>query len=481
MAPNASETIAAFAAAFDDSRIDPEHVRICGRALADTFAVAIAGTEEACAVKIRRYVEGLSPPSTRHRNGIGARGAGALATGALATVWGTSSTATVEGAALANGVAAHALDFDDASSPMSGHPSSALFPALIALGESRDTSGMRLVAAYLVGFEISCRLGRGLHPVHYLKGWHMTSSVGTIAAAVACSYLLGLDRSRISHAIGLAVAQTGGSRENFGTDAKPFQVGQCNAAALRAALLAEQGFSAASTALDGPSGYTKLYSNGEDLADVLDGIGEQPLEIERSGIEVKKYPACYALHRPLDGVFHLMRSLKFDVDEVKEVDVVTSNGALALLLPAPPRSGMEAKFSMSYAVAAALFDGRVGLSTFTDESARRPELRKLMNRITARESEGKILPRFATANIRVKSGEVFSKTIDELHGSPSSPLSDSEFLEKIEDCLSWARSPIRGESVMSAAANIGKLDVAALVAALMAPERSAGGTDGSLV
>ena len=128
---------------------------------------------------------------------------------------------------------------------------------------------------------------------------------------------------------------------------------------------------------------------------------------------------------------------------------------------------------MSYAIAAALFDGRIGLSTFTDASVRRPELRKLMHRITARESEGSMLPRFATVNIRMKSGEVFSQTIDELHGSPSSPLSDSEFLEKIEDCLSWAGSPIHGESVMSAAASIGKLDVAAMVAALMVPRCSA--------
>jgi 2-methylcitrate dehydratase PrpD len=468
MRESASETIAAFACGFDASRVDPRHVRICGKALADTFAVAIAGGREDCSVKVRRYVEGLSQASGRHSARIEGH----------ATVWGAFSVATVEGAALANGVAAHALDFDDASSPMSGHPSSALFPALLALGESRNIGGARLVAAYLIGFEICCRLGRALDPVHYARGWHMTSSVGTVAAAVACGYLIGMDSTRICHAIGLAVAQTGGSRENFGTDAKPFQIGQCNAAALRAALLAEQGITAAPTALDGPTGYTKLYSNGEGLAGALDGIGEQPLEIERSGIEVKKYPACYAVHRPLDGLFRLMRSSKFSADDVNSVDVVTSSGALALLLPAPPQSGMEAKFSMSYAIATALVDGKIGLSSFTDEAVNRPNVRKLMKRVTARESDGGMLPRFAKITLRLKTGEVVSQRVDALHGSPSSPLSESEFLEKIEDCLSWGGSPIRGNAVMNATANIAKLDVGSLVVALMAPARSARSANG---
>jgi 2-methylcitrate dehydratase PrpD len=361
---------------------------------------------------------------------------------------------------------------------MSGHPSSALLPALIALGESRGISGARLVAAYLVGFEICCRLGRGLDPVHYSNGWHMTSSVGTVAAAVACSYLIGLDPIRISHAIGLAVAQTGGSRENFGTDAKSFQVGQCNAAAVRATLLAEQGFTSAPTALDGPAGYTKLYSNGEGLAAALDGIGQQPLEIERSGIEVKKYPACYAVHRPLDGLFRLMQTSRLTAEDVMSVDVVTSSGALALLLPAAPRSGTEAKFSMSYAIAAALVDGRIGLSSFTDDAVNRPKIRKLMKRVAARESQGAMLPRFATIALHLTNGEAVSARVDALHGSPSSPLSEAEFLEKVEDCLSWAGSPIRGRAVISAVSMIAKLDVGSLVTALTATTQSARSSNG---
>jgi 2-methylcitrate dehydratase PrpD len=467
----ASEVIATFAAAFDSSIVRPEHVRICGRALADTFAVAVAGTKEESVAKVQRYVHDLSTGTS-----------GGLRQETNASIWGACGTmASMEGAALANGVAAHALDFDDVSSPMSGHPSSALFPALIALGEARRVTGKRLIEAYLIGFEICCRLGRALDPVHYAKGWHMTSSVGTIAAAVACSYLIELDSVRIANAIGLAVAQTGGSRENFGTDAKAFQVGQCNAAALRATLLAEAGFTSSLTALDGKAGYTRLYSNAEDLSSVLEGLGEGPLEIERSGIEVKKYPACYAVHRPLDGLFHLMRTQGVRFGDVEDVSIETSSGALALLNPGAPQSGVEGKFSMSYAIAAALVDRRIGLSTFSDKAVRRPQVRELMRRIAASERSGNMIPRFATIAVRLKSGDIVAQHVDTLHGSPASPLSDTEFLEKVEDCLSWADSPISAEAVLMAATEIEDSEVTTLVAKLMAPTHFRRACNGSVV
>ena len=169
----------------------------------------------------------------------------------------------------------------------------------------------------------------------------------------------------------------GGTRENFGTDAKSFQAGHCNAAALRAVLLAEQGFTAAATALDGKAGYTALYSNGEDISAVLRGLGDDPLEIESSGIEVKKYPACYGIHRPLDGLFELRRTHPLTMDDIDGIDVETNYGALAPLVPHMPRSGTEGKFSMQYTLAAAIADGDVRSASFTDEAVARPALRGL--------------------------------------------------------------------------------------------------------
>lgn len=440
----ASETIAEFAAGFDRARMSDAIVRQCGRALADTIAVGIAGLREPSVGQALRYVEGSTSRLDGGNNQPG-----------FARLWGTGRTAPMETAALFNGISAHVLDFDDASSPMSGHPSVALLPALVALAEARDIDGPRLDSAYVVGFEICCKLGRALDVTHYTRGWHMTSSVGTIAAAAACAHLLGMDAAHIVNAIGLAVAQAGGTRENFGTDAKSFQAGQCNAAALRAVLLAEQDFTAAPTALDGKAGYTALYSKGEDISAVLKGLGSDPLDIESSGIEVKKYPACYGIHRPLDGLFDLRQTRPLTMDDIERIEVETSYGALAPLVLHMPRSGIEGKFSMQYTLAAAIADGEVRLASFTDEAVARPALRSLMARISAREVSDRMMPRWASISVQFKNGEVQRRRIDELHGSPHSPLSDAELLTKISDCVSWSGLSIDPTSLFQAAMQLG--------------------------
>jgi 2-methylcitrate dehydratase PrpD len=264
-----------------------------------------------------------------------------------------------------------------------------------------------------------------------------------------------MDAARIVHAIGLAVAQTGGTRENFGTDAKSFQAGQCNAAALRAVLLAEQGFTAARTALDGKAGYTALYSGGEDISAALKRMRGGPLEIESSGIEVKKYPACYGIHRPLDGLFELRQTHPLTMDDIERIEVETSYGALAPLVLHMPRSGTEGKFSMQYTLAAAVADGEVRLASFTDEAVARPALRGLMARISAREVSDQMVPRWASITVQLKNGEVLRRRIDELHGSPHSPLSDEELLTKISDCVSWGGRSIDPMSLFQAAMQVG--------------------------
>lgn len=442
---SASELIASFACTFDPAWLDDNHVQTCGRALADTFAVCIAASNEPAARRMRDYIAGLAP-GLRHDTAAPQAG--------FARLWGRHEATTVEGAALSNGTAAHVLDFDDASSPMSGHPSVALLPALIALGEARDLSALRMASGYVVGLEIACKLGRALDVTHYDRGWHMTSSVGTIAAAAACAHLLGLDATATVSAIGLAVAQTAGTRANFGSDAKSFQAGQCGAAALRAVLLAERGFSASSGAIDGRAGYTSLYSNAEDISAQLHRLGEQPLEIERSGVEIKKYPACYAVHRALDGLFDLKKEFDLGLDNVESVEIETSYGALSPLIRSAPTNGTEAKFSMGYAVAAALEDGSIGLSSFTDAAVRRPRLQSFLKLVSAREVAGDMTPRWASVAVRTKDGRLLSRRVESLRGAPPNPLSDHELIEKIADCLAWADSRIGAAFLYQAATNL---------------------------
>ena len=455
----ASQVIAAFAANFDSSKLGEDRVALCGRALADTMAVAIAARNEPAVRRACDYVETLMPPlAGGHGRNHG-----------MASLWGRGQQSTVEGAALFNGIAAHALDFDDASSPMSGHPSVALLPCLIALAEARDIEGSRVASAYVVGFEICCKLGRALDLTHYSRGWHMTATMGTIGATVACGHLLKLDAERITHSIGLALAQTSGTRENFGTDAKSFQAGQANAAAIRAALLAERGFTASPHALDGRAGFTHLYSGGEDIAPALAALGNEPLEIDGSGIEVKKYPACYGIHRPLDGLFDLMAECSFGLEDVERVDIETSYGALAPLLRRPPRDGTEGKFSMEYTIAAAIADRGIRLSSYADEAVTRHNIAPYLGRIAAREVTAIMTPRWASIAIVFKNGQIRKRRIDALRGSPHLPLSDEELLAKVSDCMSWGRSAIRPDDLLEATQRLGTTSIRALIAMIERP------------
>jgi len=419
MTLTASERIARFATAFGPDRLTASLRAACGRSLVDLHAAAIAGWDQPAAERVRIYCAGLSG---------GADG--------VARLW-RGGRGSLEGAALANGVAAHVLDYDDVSSPMRGHPGVAIWPALLALGDARKVSGGQLASAFVVGFEVIVKLSRAMAVKHYARGWHSTSSIGAIGAAVACAHLLRLDAARTISAIGLAVAQTAGARQNFGTDAKSFQAGQANAAALRAALLAETGFSASPAALDGGVGYVNLYGTGEDLSGQLGELGDAPLEIERSGVEVKKYPLCYATHRMLDGLLDLRAAHRLTLADVAGVDIRVSRDGLAPLIHHRPRSGLEAKFSMEYAAAAALLDGNVKLSSFLDSAVMRPEIQTFLPKVTASEEGETLMPRWAEVAVRCNDGTTLTVRVESLRGSTEKPLSSDEFLRKIQDCYDF--------------------------------------------
>jgi 2-methylcitrate dehydratase PrpD len=343
----------------------------------------------------------------------------------------------LESAALCNGIAAHVLDYDDVTPVLRGHASVALWPALSALAEAMDADSARLASAYVVGFEVLCGLARGMAVGQYARGWHTTASIGVLGCTAGCAHLLGLDPRQTVNALGLAVAQAGGVRQNVGTQAKSFQAGQCNAAALRAVLLAREGFEASADALDGEFGYLDLYGAG--MAAALPGeLGHVPLELERSGLDVKKYPMCYATHRALDGLLALKHGHAIDAAQVRAVQVRASAGALVPLVHPRPSTGLEGKFSMQYAVAAALLDGAVRLASFTDAAVCRPEAAELMARTSVAEVDGDMFPKWSEVEIELRDGRTLVQRVEQLGGSQQAPLTDADLREKAADCLQWA-------------------------------------------
>jgi 2-methylcitrate dehydratase PrpD len=219
--------------------------------------------------------------------------------------------------------------------------------------------------------------------------------------------------------------------------------------------LAEQRFSASATALDGASGYTTLYSAADDLTKEVSSLGREPLEIDESGIEVKKYPACYVTHRPLDAVLDFKREHGLSLEDVEHVSVETSASGLAPLIAHSPTTGVEGKFSLPYVIAAALSDGEVRLSSFTDDAVRRPRLQSFFSKVDAREANGAMTPRWASVRLTLATGRTLDRRVDVLRGSPRAPLSDAQLTEKLADCLSWGGSPLSASTLLDECVAIG--------------------------
>lgn len=330
-------------------------------AILDTVGVALAGSRDPAGQLICQYVRSLG----------GNPEAGVLGAG-FAT--------TAVDAALANGTCAHALDFDDISWTMHGHPSVPVVPAMLALAERQGASGRDALAAYLVGFEVEVKVAAATGLKHYERGWHGTATAGVFGSAAVASRLLGLNLEQARHALGIAASHAGGLRQNFGTMAKPLHAGLAAQAGVRAGLLAQAGFTADRSILEGCYGFLNVIGEDDRDASVLERLG-RPWEILDPGVYLKPYAACGSTHRSLDALFMLRQRESFTADDVQEIRCGVVFRAPMMLIHDNPQTALEGKFSMQYCMAAGLLDGQVGIAQFRDEMVQRPEARRLFSRI----------------------------------------------------------------------------------------------------
>ena len=387
-------------------------------AFLDTVGVTLAGSSE---------------PASRAVQGVIEQDAGGPC-----TVLGTTLRATPAGAALANGTAAHALDYDDMCFVSLAHPSAPLVAALIAAGEMNGAPGGRLVDAYVVGFEIEARLGRVMNPRHYQRGWHCTSTLGAIGSAGAVARLLQLDESAIAHAIAIAASEASGLKENFGTMVKPLHAGLAARDGVLAALLARSGLTASDRALDGPQGFLRaMDSERDDLDRECSDLGSR-WEIADTGITVKLYPSCAATHPTLDAILGLRAREGFAASDVDRIDVDVDAITPTVLIYDNPASGLEAKFSMPFCAAAAIVEGHVGVDTFETSRLRDPRITSLMSRVkmTVDPTLGVQAPALTQARVRVqlRNGRTLSQAADGARGYPAHPASDGELDTKFLSC-----------------------------------------------
>jgi 2-methylcitrate dehydratase PrpD len=355
-----------------------------------------------------------------------------------ALIHGTDRRTSVLDAALVNGTASHALDFDDVVGSMGGHPSVMLIPALIPLGEMLGSSGRELVTAYVAGFETACRIGCGVHHHHYEKGWHPTATLGIFATVAGAARLLHLSIDHTAIALSMAASFAAGLKANFGTMTKPLHVGHGIRDGLFAALMAKEGFTANAGAFEHKQGFLDVF-NGPgtyDIARILDGW-YAPIECGGAGDPgLKPYPCCGSTHPSIGRAIDLATRYDLTPERIASITVMPHARRLPHTDNPDPRTPLAAKFSMQYCVARAFTDRSVKLSDFEDDAPYDPTVRALMQRLKAMPHPNMPEDWGTEVIVETVDGQRFASRLDDYpsRGPAGDPMTHAELWSKFADC-----------------------------------------------
>ena len=367
-----------------------------------------------------------------------------------ALIFGGSDRLDVLSAALINGVAAHALDFDDCSNTLGGHPSAPILPALWALAPG--VSGRAFIAAYAAGVECETKIARAVHFHHYEKGWHPTSTLGTFGAAAACSHLLRLSPDQIATALALAASMASGIKANFGTMTKPFHVGQAARNGLTAALLAKEGMTANHGALEHKQGFFAVYNGaGTFYPERILAEWANPYDLVDPGIAFKRHPCCGSTHPAADAMLHLRQTHGLTPDRTLKIESWTHPRRLAHTNRPEPSSGLAGKFSIQYVLARALMHGIVSLEHFTDDAIHDPAARALMAKVHAAPDPDASMATaehfYARVRVTTDAGEAVEHSVEAPLGRDHKhPLPPGTLEAKFRDC---AQTVLDADSIES--------------------------------
>ncbi|RYP18157.1 hypothetical protein DL765_004083 [Monosporascus sp. GIB2] len=373
---------------------------------------------------------------------------------ANSTILGTDVVVDVQTAALINGVASHADDYDDTHRDNPIHPSGPVLSALLALAEWKaPISGQDFMTAFVVGVEAECKLGVSVFPEHYNVGWHITSTVGSIGAAVAAGRLLGLDTVQMQRAISMAAIQVTGMHDSFGTDAKPFHVGRAAQNGLMAALLAEKSVTASLEGIEAERGWVNVVSTRENVTAGFSTLGDV-WEIELNTF--KPFPCDRIIHAAIDGWIQLRTKAidhGLDISSIVNVTARVHPRVLFLTDNPEPNTGLEAKFSLYHAAAIALLYGEATPSQFTDEAAQDEAVVDLRSKVHAT-SDGTVEEHEAFVAAEFKNGDTVEIHVEHVTGSWENPLTTEQLKAKFIDQTSTIMGNDRAEKAWSAYWNI---------------------------
>ncbi len=414
----------------------PDAVQRVGvRCLVDTLGVMLAGAATHSAALARRVMLDTAAPGD-------------------AAVAGSPRRLAAPAAAFANGVAAHALDFDDNCYAGFVHGSAVIVPAALAVAQARHADGALLLTALVAGAECQYRVGMALGRTLYDRGWWTTGVLGSIGACAAASRLIGLDADATARALGLAIAGTGGMKSVFGTDAKPLSAGRTAENGVLAALLAEQGAGGPLDALEHEYGLAALCNNGEfDAGWLADEPGRWCLL--SPGVDVKRIPVCLSSHAAVDGVLALVARHGLALEQIADIACDVPPVVVANLIYPRPVTAQQAQFSLPFAVAASLLYGELTLEHLDDDLLDDPDLQRLMARVTlcssSRWDDPGLLstaPEGAVVMVALHNGTTLDTFVAKAMGSADRPLDNRALEGKFLRCAVNALAPAQAEQLL---------------------------------
>lgn len=427
-------SISAIVAAFVHAPpVLPDAVIAAGRrSLLNMVGTAIGGSGEAAIDKLAALLPVFSGPPTN-------------------TVIGRPERADMLWAAYINAAAANIFDYDDTHIPTVIHPSAPVGPAVLALAETlaaqgRPVGGRALIEAFVLGAEITCRLGNALHPTHYARGWHITSTCGVFGAAMAAGRLLDLSPSQLVDALGNALAQGAGSVETLGTMSKSLSVGQAARGGLMAALLAADGYTGPAEPLEGKRGFLALHADQPDLAAITGELGSR-WEILNNTF--KPYPCGVVLNPVIEACLALHAKGGFDAADVASVEL-TGHPLLRQRTDRPGvTSGRSAQVSAQHAVAVSLLTGRADLAAFSDAAVADPNIRAFGEKIAFRDDPASALDA-VQVRLRLTDGQEILHAVSAAKGGLGHPMSDVDLAGKFRNQIAWRRLSMDGDALITA-------------------------------
>ena len=421
-----TQEIASYVAGTHYLDIPGDVIQLARGFILDGLGVALAGSTDECARIVQRQI--------RQTGGS-----------AECSVLGTSVLAPAAKAALANGVAGHAMDYDDTQLSTSKeavyglltHPTTPVLAAVLALGQKQKITGAEFLLTYVLGVEVECRIADAINPRHYQSGFHSTATMGGLGAAMAAGKILGLKEPQLLTTLGIAASMASGLRENFGTMTKPLHAGRAAENGVSAALLARDGFTAAPNILEAGRGFFNAMAGGYDDSKIGGRLGS-PYFMKQPGISIKPYPSGSLSHPAQDLILDLVKEHDVKAENIGRIDVGTNSNVPNALIYPMPKTALEGKFSIPFCMAIAVLERKAGIAQFHDRKVRAKNVIELMKRVTLYVDEE--LERLGYDQVRSKvrikltDGRILEGRYDVARGHPSKPMSWAELTEKFRDC-----------------------------------------------